>query len=428
MAEEARALGVDVILGPGTNIKRTPVCGRNFEYFSEDSLLAGECAAAYIAGIQSQGVGTSLKHFAANNQEFGRTSVSVEVDERTLREIYVRAFEIAVAKSQPWTVMCSYNRIAGIYASENAFLLDRLLRHELGFQGLVMSDWGAVHDRAKSLKASLELEMPHGNGSFENLKAALARGEITESEIDRAVTSLLRLVEKAIAGRARGPRDSDRMAHHALARTAALHAVTLLKNESSILPLNAARVKSMAVLGRFANEPMVQGGGSSAVTTYAIEGALETMKAHAAKANIHLQYDPVYTYWAEVPGLEGTHEAQIAAAAADCAVVFVGTGNRVESESYDRASIRLNPDLERLILMTAAKNPRTIVVVQAGSAIDMSSWIGAVRAVVFVWLGGEASGPAVADILFGVGQSRKDRRNVSPPPQDTPWASKPTRA
>lgn len=401
MAEEAAGLGVDVILGPGTNIKRTPVCGRNFEYFSEDPFLAGECAAAYIAGVQDRGVGTSLKHFAANNQELGRTSVSVEVDERTLREIYLRPFEIAVRKSQPWTVMCSYNRLAGIYASENAFLLDRVLRHDFGFQGLVLSDWGAVHDRAKALTASLELEMPHGSGSFENLKAALANGEITEAEIDRAVASLLRLVEKAVEGRRRRPKASDRTAHRALARAAALQAVTLLKNDGSLLPLNPASVTSLAVIGRFAKDPMIQGGGSAFVTTKSIEGALETMQEHAVKAKIRLDYEPAYSSWAEAPGLEATHEAQLVAEKADCAVVFVGTGHRVESESFDRAGIRLNPDLERLILMTAAMNPRTVVVVQAGSAIDMSAWIDKVKAVVFAWFGGEAGGPAVADVLFG---------------------------
>jgi beta-glucosidase len=401
LADEAAVLGVDVLLGPAINIKRTPLCGRNFEYFSEDPLLTGQLAAAYIAGVQGRGVGTSLKHYAANNQECDRSSVSVEADERTMREIYLRAFEIAVRAAQPWTVMCSYNRVGGVYASENAFLLDRVLRRELGFQGIVVSDWGAVHDRARALKASLELEMPHAAGSLSRLKEAYAAREITDAEIDRAVGSLLRLVDRALGGRATRARSFDAAAHHALAGQVARRAVTLLKNEAGLLPIDGSRVKSMSVIGVLAKEPFIQGGGSSRTNPANVEGALEAMKAHAGRQKIALNYLPTYMQWAAFPSLDGLHESVVAASRSDLAVLFVGTGERIESESFDRPDIRLAPDFERLILTVAEKNPATVVVVQAGSAIDMSAWIGKVRAVVFAWFSGQAGGPAVADVLFG---------------------------
>ncbi len=402
LGDEAAAGGVDVLLGPAVNIKRTPLCGRNFEYYSEDPWLAGELAASYIQGVQSRGVGTSLKHYAANNQEFDRGQVSVEADERALREIYLKVFEIAVRAAQPWTVMCSYNRLDGIYASESSFLLDRVLRRDFGFEGVVMSDWGAVHDRPRALAASLEMEMPHRRESHAALEAALRRGEISEGEVNRAAAGMLRLIQQAVDGRTRRVTSYDRDAHHALARRAALEAVTLLKNDDEVLPVSPAKVKRLAVLGSFAEQPSFQGGGSSHVFTTRGEGSLGRLRELAAKAGVRLTYHPLIRPRSASTAVEGMHDALVAVSEADLAVLFVGTDHRLESEEFDRTTIRLPPGIERVIELAAEQNPNTVVVVQAGSAIDMSAWIDKVKGVVFAWFGGESGGPAVADVLFGI--------------------------
>jgi len=399
IGEECGAMDVDVILGPGTNIKRTPLCGRNFEYFSEDPYLAGEMSAAFIDGVQSRNVGTSLKHFAANNQEYDRFQINADIDIRTLREIYLKPFEIAVRKAKPWTVMCAYNRLNGIYCSENKFLLNDILREEWGFDGIVVSDWGAVHDRAKSLLASLELEMPFSAKSADNLKKALDAGVITENEIDNAVRKLLDFIFKAIESRKKRTKSYDTSEHHRLAKEAALEAITLLKNDEGILPINSKKVRKIAVIGRLAQEPAIQGEGSSHVEANLTDKPLDKILELAGN-DIEVEYQPAYHTWDT--GIGGLNKAMDAAMNSQMAVVFVGNRRGVEGEGFDRQSIRLSREMEDVILRIAECNPNTVVVVQAGSAIDMSSWIGRVKAVVFTWFAGQAAGSAIADILFGV--------------------------
>ncbi len=264
LGREARAQDVAVVLGPGINIKRSPLCGRNFEYFSEDPLLSGVLGAAMIQGIQSQGVGASLKHYAANNQETDRLRVSADVDERTLREIYLAGFEHAVTAAQPWTVMCSYNKINGVYASENPWLLTGVLRGEWGFDGLVVSDWGAVNDRVAALAAGLDLEMPPNLGVSDTaLVAAVRAGLLDEPVLDAAVARVLRLVEQATTAQPASAVDTDE--HYALARDAASQCAVLLKNDDGILPLRPAAGDTVAVIGEFARTPRFQGAGSSQV-------------------------------------------------------------------------------------------------------------------------------------------------------------------
>jgi beta-glucosidase len=294
IGEEARAEGVQVVLGPGVNMKRSPLCGRNFEYFAEDPLLAGELGAAYVSGVQSVGVGASLKHFAANNQEIERTRISVEADERTLREIYLAAFERVVTTADPWTVMCSYNRLRGVHASENRWLLTDVLRDEWGYDGLVVSDWNAVHHRVPALRAGLDLEMPGAAGRTDaEIVAAVRSGELDEGVVDRAARRVLRLVERAYPGpeAVNGPvidlgvtpgrrLSAEQLAvlradeHHELAREAAAGCVTLLRNERGVLPLTGGR---LAVIGAFAAHPRIQGGGSSGVDPTRVDNALDLL-------------------------------------------------------------------------------------------------------------------------------------------------------
>jgi len=401
IGEECAANDVDIILGPGTNIKRTPLCGRNFEYFSEDPVLAGELSAAYIEGVQSTGIGTSLKHFATNNQEYDRLHVSTEVDIRTLREIYLKPFEIAVKKAKPTTVMCAYNRLNGIYCSENKFLLNDILREEWGFDGFVVSDWGSVHDRVKSLKASLELQMPYDEKAFDALKRAYENGAITDEEIDSAVERLLNIVFRLYNNRNHRVKEYNLDAHHQLAKEVALEAVTLLKNEGNILPIKKEAVKSIAVIGRFAKEPIIQGGGSAHVNAVKTDNAFDRIM-ELAGSDIEIKYNDLCTSWPNTSGINNIGEALNFANHSDMAIVFVGSPINDESEGYDRTSITLPSQIEDAILKIAAKNPNTVVVIQAGSAIDMSSWIDKVKGVVFAWFTGQAGGSAVAEILFGL--------------------------
>ncbi|TCL62384.1 beta-glucosidase [Hydrogenispora ethanolica] len=407
LGEECGAMGVDILLGPGTNIKRTPLCGRNFEYYSEDPLLAGELAAAYIDGVQSQGVGTSLKHFATNNQEFDRFQISSEVDIRTLREIYFKPFEIAVKRSQPWTVMCAYNRLNGIYCSENRFLLDELLRREWGFEGIVVSDWWAVHDRAKSLGASLELEMPFTPDSAANLREAYEKGAISDATIDEALERLLKLIFRAAGTREGRAKQYDLQRHHALAKAGAIEAITLLKNEDDLLPIRRDRAQKVVIIGGLAEKPAFEGGGSSYVNPLLVDIPLEQIKALAGDA-VEINYFPVLS--AANYQVNQLNLAMAAARKADLAIVFAGNRNGaefrgrdgIESEEYDRNYLTLSPETEMVIQRIASQNPNTAVIVQAGAAVDMSAWIHPVKAVLFAWYTGQAAGSALAEILFGV--------------------------
>lgn len=395
LAEEAVALGVNVLLGPGVNMKRMPTCGRNFEYFSEDPCLAGELAASLIDGIQSRGVGTSLKHYAANNQEEQRMTISAEVDERTLREIYLPAFETAVKKAQPWTVMCSYNRINGVYASEHRRLLTDILKEEWGFEGFVVSDWTAVHDRVAALRAGLDLEMPGPRPRrVQAVVDAVLAGDLDEASLDEAVRRILRIVFKA----AESPKGAafDAAGHHALARQIAAECMVLLKNDG-ILPLHG--VNHIAVIGRAAQEAHFQGGGSSHINPTQVDAPIDELRKLAGGAQI--SYSEGYPIDdSSRPDLIA--EAVAAAQAADVALLYIALPTYKESEGYDRADLDLTAQQAALIQAVTAAQPRSVVILNNGSAVAMSDWIDGAAAVLEAWMMGQAGGGAIADLLFGV--------------------------
>jgi len=396
LGEECLALGVDVLLGPGVNMKRSPLCGRNFEYYSEDPYLAGAMAASFIQGVQSKGVGTSLKHFAANNQETDRFRVNAIVDERTLYEIYLPAFETAVKKGKPWTVMCAYNRLNGAFCSEHRQLLVDILRDEWGFAGLVVSDWGAVHDRVASLRAGLDLEMPGPKPSRTRaVIEAVKNGSLDESLLDEAVRNILRLVFKAVET-PKGALELDAEGHHALARRIAAEGMVLLKN-NGLLPLKG--VKRVAVIGRSAKEPYFQGGGSSQVNPTRVDIPYDEL--------VRLAGDASFSYAEGYPAGQGfdqglIDEAVQAARNAEAAILFIALPPFKESEGYDRQDLDLTPQQEALIQAVTAVQPNTVVVLNNGSAVAMRSWIDRPAAVLEAWMMGQAGGGAVADILFGV--------------------------
>ena len=401
LAEEALAQGVSVILGPGINMKRSPLCGRNFEYFSEDPYLAGQLAAAMVAAIQERGIGTSLKHFAVNNQEADRLRVSAEVDERTLRETYLAAFEHVVREVQPWTVMCAYNKVNGTYASEHHWLLTEVLRDEWGFEGLVVSDWGAVHDRVAALAAGLDLEMPPAIGRSEvAVVDAVSSGDLPVEVLDNGVRRVLRLVEQSAPARAAESPAAAYDAHHVLARRAAAQSAVLLKNEGDVLPLRLEPGQTLAVIGPFATEPRYQGAGSSQVNPTSVDVPLEELRTSLG--------DGIEVVHAAGFGLEdgsndGAHlvQAQELAAGADAVVLFLGLPASAESEGFDRSDIDLPPVQVELVRQATEANERVVVVLANGSVVRTSTWEDRVSGLLECWLGGQAAGGAVADLLTG---------------------------
>ncbi len=398
LGEECRAAGVAVILGPGVNMKRSPLCGRNFEYFSEDPLLAGVLAAAWVGGVQSHGVGASLKHFAANNQEADRLRVSAEVDERTLREIYLAAFERVVKQAQPWTVMSSYNRINGVYAAESRWLLTDVLRHEWGFEGLVVSDWAGIDNRARALAAGCDLEMPSSEGvGSRAIIDAVASGELTEAQLDGAVTRVLDLVDRA--GRRESLRGFDLDAHHELAREAAAASVVLLKNDQ-ILPLDPDQGGPVAVIGEFARTPRFQGAGSSQVNPTRLENALDALRA-GLDGKRDVRFAPGFEIEAEQADAQLVAEALEVAAGAEVVLVFLGLPPSYESEGWDREHMNLPALQIELLEQIAAVNPHVVVVLSNGAAVVTSAWDHRARALLEGWLLGQAGGSAVADVLLG---------------------------
>ena len=384
---------VSVILGPAVNIKRSPLCGRNFEYFSEDPLLAAELGTALIEGVQSRNVGTSVKHFAANSQENRRMSSDSVVDERTLREIYYPAFESAVKKGKAWTVMCSYNRLNGVYASENHKLLTELLRDEWGFDGYVMSDWGAVSNRVAGVAAGLDLEMPSSGGVNDQLVVeAVKAGKLDEKIVDQAVERILTISYRYLDNK-KPDTVWDKDAQHALARKLAADCMVLLKNEGGLLPLSEGT--ELAVIGEFAKTPRYQGGGSSHINSYKVEGLMDALEGAA-----NVTYAQGYTTKGEEPDEQLISQAVAAAKAAKVAVVVAGLPDAFESEGYDRTHMRMPKCQVELIKRVAEANANTVVVLYNGSPIEMP-WIGKVKAVVEAYLGGQAVGGATADVLFG---------------------------
>ncbi|MBO7252351.1 MAG: glycoside hydrolase family 3 C-terminal domain-containing protein [Oscillospiraceae bacterium] len=383
---------LSVVLGPAVNIKRSPLCGRNFEYFSEDPFLAGEISAAFINGVQSKNVGTSIKHFAANNQEHRRMSSSSNVDERTLREIYFPAFEISVKKAQPWTVMCSYNRINGVYASENKWLLTDVLRDEWGFEGYVMSDWGAVSNRVAGVAAGLDLEMPSSGGiNDRKIVNAVLTGKLDEKLVDQAVERILRINYKYLEN-AKPHTPWDKEADHELAAQIAADCMVLLKNEDNILPLN--KEDKIAFIGEFAQKPRFQGGGSSHINCFKKTSAVE------AAADLNVVYAQGYSVADDEATDAMIAEAVEAAKDAKVAVIFAGLPDAYESEGYDRTHMRMPACQNKLIDAVAAVNPNTVVVLHNGSPVEMP-WIGKVKAVLEAYLGGQAVGLATVRVLYG---------------------------
>ena len=399
---EARAQGVGVVLGPGVNIKRSPLCGRNFEYFSEDPLVAGVLGAALVQGVQSLGVGASVKHYAANNQETDRQRVSADVDERTLREIYLPAFERIVTEAEPWTVMCAYNKINGVYASENRWLLTDVLRGEWGFDGVVVSDWGAVHDRVAALRAGLDLEMPPDLGvSDAAIVAAVRDGSLDESVLDRAVLRVLRLVRRTTATTAQEASTGfDIGAHHALARAAAAECAVLVKNDDAVLPLQPVAGDVIAVVGEFARTPRYQGGGSSQVNPTRTDVPLDELRA-AVPDGVHVAFAPGFGIATTDHDQELAVEAVELAAGAGVVVVFAGLPTADESEGFDRTHIELPDSQTALIGKLAAVNRDVVVVLANGSAVQLAGWERHAKAILECWLSGQAAGGAAADLLLG---------------------------
>jgi beta-glucosidase len=394
LGREAQAQGVQVLLGPGVNLKRSPLGGRNFEYFSEDPVLSGELAAALINGVQSQGVGTTLKHYVANEQETARMIVDSQLDARTLHELYLRPFAIAMQKGRPWSLMAAYNRVNGSYATESELLLDTILKQEWGYEGIVMSDWGAITDRVAALRAGLHLEMP-GTPTVEAVVAALREGQLDEARLNTLVRELLCFILTADAQR-RPDTTVDLDAHHALARRAAGETIVLLKNQGGLLPLEGERLAGLAVIGAFARTPRYQGSGSSQVVPTRVESIYDELARLSEE-------EPGYA--AGYAGAETIDQALLAeardvAARASAAVVCVGLPPSYESEGFDRAHIELPPAHNALVEALLEVQPNLVVVLINGSAVAMP-WAERAPAIVEGWLSGQAGGGAVADVLLG---------------------------
>ena len=392
LGNECQAEGVSVILGPAVNIKRSPLCGRNFEYYSEDPYVATEMAGALIKGVQSKNVGTSIKHFLANNQETRRMSSSSEVDERTLREIYLAAFEGAITKQKPWTVMCSYNKINGVYAAENETYLTKVLRDEWGFDGYVVSDWGAVNARVRDLAAGLDLEMPSSAGINDWLIVEAVKNKtIKESIVDRACERILDKVYRYME-----KRDTeaifDRENDHEKARKIAQETIVLLKNEN-ILPLDEK--DDIVFIGKYAKEPRYQGGGSSHINSFKITSACDAV---SDMPNVTFAQG-FYDYKDEIDE-KLIEEAVAAAKKAKVAVIFAGLPDAFESEGFDRSHMRMPDCQNELIKRVANVQPNTVVVLHNGSPVEMP-WVNDVKGIVEAYLSGQAVGGACVDILFG---------------------------
>ncbi len=397
LAEECLQHGVSVLLGPGVNMKRSPLCGRNFEYFSEDPELAGEMGAAFIAGVQSKGIGTSLKHFAGNSQEMKRMTSNSIIDERALREIYLRAFEKAVKKSQPWTVMNAYNLLNGTYCSENDWLQNKVLRDEWGFKGAVVSDWGAVNDRVAGLNAGNDLEMPSSGGVNDaKIVEAVKCGVIDETTLDERVDKLIDIILKGADNKKPGYK-FDVKAHNLLSRQIAEQSMVLLKNDGNILPLKRVEGEYVAVIGAFADNPRYQGAGSSIINPTMIDSGRRAFNNSPISVKFADGYDR--------SGKRKNEDAYITEACnlaknASKAVVFIGLTDDYESEGFDRSTMKLPDGHNRLVEAVSRVNDNVIVVLEGGSPVEMP-WADDVKAILNAYLGGQSVAPAIVDVLTG---------------------------
>lgn len=396
LAKECKAEGVSIILGPGVNIKRSPLCGRNFEYYSEDPYLSGELAKNQINGTQSQGIGTSIKHFAANNQEHRRMTIDTIIDERTLREIYLASFETAIKDAKPWTVMCAYNKINGQFCSENYKLLTEILREEWGYDGFVVSDWGAVNDRDKGLQAGLELQMPYDGGKGNSIIVeAIKNGDLKESVLDKAVERLLNIIFEGAKNKDENAM-VDKEKHHELAEKIAGECIVLLKNEEKILPLK--KNEKIAVIGDLAKNVRYQGGGSSHINPIKIDNPYEKILDFAGSENI--DYARGYDLNVDTVDQELLNAAKIVAKNAEKVVLFIGLPERYESEGFDRTHLKLPKNQETIVSELKSVNDNIIVVLSNGSPIEMP-FINEIKGLVEGYLTGQASGKAISDVLYG---------------------------
>lgn len=398
IGNEAQAEDVSIVLGPGVNIKRSPLCGRNFEYFSEDPYVSSQLAASYIKGVQKQGVGTSLKHFAANNQEHRRMSIDAIIDERTLREIYLTSFEEAVKDAQPWTVMSAYNKVNGEFCSENSQLLTNILKDEWGFEGFVVTDWGAINERSRCLEAGLDLEMPSSGGvGDKKIVDAVNSGEISEEMLDKSVERILKKVFYAVDHKKKNATYSKEE-HHKLAKEIAKESMVLLKNEDNILPIK--EIDSISVIGSFAKKPRYQGGGSSHINPTMVDDVYEEIKK-AAGSNTMLNYSKGYSLESNNLQEELIKDAVESARHSKAAIIFAGLPERYESEGFDRKHLEIPENQIALIEAVAEVQSEIIIVLSNGAPIVMP-WIDKVKAVLEGYLGGQALGGAIAELLFGL--------------------------
>lgn len=395
IARECKALKVSTVLGPGVNIKRSPLCGRNFEYYSEDPFLAGRMGAGWVHGVQKENVGTSLKHFLANNEEHIRMTVSSVVDERALREIYMPAFEYIVKQEQPTTVMCSYNRLNGTYLSENKRMLTDVLRNEWGFKGIVVSDWGAVNDRVEGVKAGLDLEMPGNKGiNDRHLVEAVKAGKLSEEALDAIALRMIRFAFENDAKMVDGYK-VDLEENHKIARKAAANSAVLLKNDDKMLPLN--KNQNIAVIGRLAKAPRFQGGGSSHINTTKIVSFTDALDAVGQK----YEYADGYKMKGEGESASLLKKALKVAEGKDAVVVFAGLTDAFESEGYDRTRLSMPRSHDVLIEELLKVNPNVIVVLSCGAPVLIKKWAKSVKSILNLYIGGQATGEAAYDVLFG---------------------------
>ncbi|MCV9385515.1 beta-glucosidase family protein [Reichenbachiella ulvae] len=398
LGKESQAIDVNILLGPGVNIKRSVLGGRNFEFFSEDPILSGQLGVAYINGVQSQGVGTSLKHYVANNVETWRMYMDSDVDKRTLHEIYLRPFEMAVKEAKPWTVMACYNRVQGTYGSQSPYLLTQVLREDWGYEGIVISDWEAVVNRVEALKAGLDIQMPGRDAAFNDqmIVKAVQNKELDEAVLDETVSSILRIVLKAKANEKKVKMPVKE--HHQLARKVASEAVTLLKNENDVLPLSGDKYKNVAIIGEFAVNTRYQGNGSSEVKPAKVDKFLEMIKKEYGK-QVNISYAQGYQL-KDDQDMSLIDEAVAVASKADIAIIMAGLPLHYESEGIDRKHIDIPQSHNELISRITKVQENTVVTLTNGSAVAMP-WVDEVDGIVEGWLAGQAGAGAIADVLFG---------------------------
>jgi beta-glucosidase len=403
LAEESKARGVDVLLGPGINMKRLPLGGRNFEYFSEDPFLSAELAIAFIKKVQNKGIGTSLKHYAANNQEHKRFSIDAQIDERPLREVYLAAFEKVVKKANPWTIMAAYNQINGDFATENKYLLQDILRDQWGYDNLIISDWWAIHDRVKALKAGLDLEMPGADPvNDQKIVDAVEAGELSQEIVDESAARVLDLILKAQETEKNTELPAEE--HHQLAKEIAADTIILLKNQGDLLPLTEAKIaekESLLVVGELAQEVRYQGIGSSQVNPTRLDNHYQALEDKFAE-ELAVHYTPGYSSEAEAEENENLREKALREAEnKDYVIIYAGLPDKVEAEGYDRKDMQLPQEQNQLIKELAKVNPNIIVVLNNGAPVDIRQWLDNVSAVIEAGLPGQAGALALAEIITG---------------------------